>query len=351
MSKRRGSVHVPFSELRTFNFKSQQNTIPPEDARFDFLLQRVIAGEIHCTEAEVELALVKPHDMDFALAFPSDVIDQSIPLREIGLSNHLLIYWLNDAFVMSDCYPIYLAYRKLSYKKVPVIIMGPYPEGLVTPIRTGGKELIPPIQVAYHNDNTSLPKELKEFILSSRLNKKPLSEPLSRMYRLFIELAQLVNDPQTKEKKLHSLLLENPIALDAFGLRIRAEVKLGSKYRVDLIMQYEFTDKRILLIELERAGHPIFNKKGRLRAEVTHAIQQVEDWIQWWRENPQDIPNGLDKFLPVEGLVIIGRSANMNDDSKRRLLHLNHSRQVQVVTYDDLLDRIRNLIVNLEKLQ
>ncbi len=348
VEQERSKNFIPINELKGTDLQAQQNTIPPKDVRFDLLMHGVIAGKIHCTAAEVDLTLVKPNDIDFALTFPPDIIDQSIPLREIGLSSHLLIYWHNDAFVMSDSYPIYLAYRKLSYKKVPVIIMGPYPEGLVTPIRTGGKELIPPIQVAYHGDDTALSIDLKDYILSRQLNKKPLSEPLARIYRLYIELAQFVNDSQTKEKELHSLLLENPIALDAFGLRIQTEVKLGSKFRVDLLMQYEFTNKRILLIELEHAEHPIFNKKGRLRAEVTHAIQQVEDWIQWWRENPQDIPNGLDKFLPVEGLVIIGRSSKMTDASKRKLLSLNHSRQVQVVTYDDLLDRIRNLIVNLE---
>jgi hypothetical protein len=351
IEQKRHKKFIPLSEVSTSHFEAQQNTIPPDDAHFELLFRLVIAGKLLCTEAEIELAFIKPHDINFALAFPSDIIDQSIPLQQIGLSNHLLIYWHNDVFVMSDSYPIYLAYRKLSYKKVPVIIMGPYPEGLITPIRTGGKELIPPFQVAYPDDDTSLPDDLKEYILSRRLNKKPLSEPLSRIYRLFIELAQLVSDPLTKEKELHALLLENPMALDAFGLCIRTEVKLGSKYRVDLLMQYEYTDKRILLIELERADHSIFNKKGRLRAEVVHAIQQVEDWIQWWRENPHDIPNGLDKFLPVEGLVIIGRSAKMNDAGKRRLLSLNSSRKVQVITYDDLLDRIRNLIVNLEKLQ
>ena len=47
--------------------------------------------------------------------------------------------------------------------------------------------------------------------------------------------------------------------------------------------------------------------------------------------------------------VVIGRTVDMSEGDKRRLLHLNSSRKIPVITYDDLLDRVKNLIVNLEK--
>ena len=68
----------------------------------------------------------------------------------------------------------------------------------------------------------------------------------------------------------------------------------------------------------------------------------------WWRENPSKIPHPFDPTVPVEGLVVIGRSVEMDDDSKRRLLSLNHNRLIKVITYDDLLERVKSLIANLE---
>ncbi len=38
----------------------------------------------------------------------------------------------------------------------------------------------------------------------------------------------------------------------------------------------------------------------------------------------------------------------MDEDAKRRLLHLNNNRKVKVITYDDLLNQIQGLIQNIE---
>jgi hypothetical protein len=266
----------------------------------------------------------------------------------MGFVYRLLVYWHNGSFIMSDDYPPYLAYRKLGRKKVPVVIVGEFPKGSAEIRRTGGAELLPPILVEHDNTPDSLALELQEFMLDRRLRGKRVSDEVCKLYGLFIDLANLIQNPNTEEKQLHHLLYRNPIVLDAFGVKIRSEVMLGADYRVDLLVQAEYTDRRASLIELERANIPVFTRRGRLRAKVTHAIQQVEDWLRWWREHPTEVPLGLDGSIPVEGLVVVGRSAHMAEADKRRLLSLNHTRQVQGVTYDDLLDRIRSLIANLE---
>ena len=340
---------VSWEELPKAKLRERQDTRPPSDWRFQVLLKLVTLGKISCAEAEVELSLVKPHDLDFCLAYPMDVVNKVTRKTQMGLVNRLLVYWYNNAFIMSDSYPHYLAYRKLGHQKVPIVIMGPFPKGVATPIKVGGTELIPPVTVAHHDDYSALPPELKDFLMESRLKEKPVSEAVLRLYSHYLRLSSLIQDTRTKEKQLHEFLLKNPIALDPYGLRIEAEVQLGQDYRVDLVIQYAFTDKRLLLIELERASLPIFTKKGRPRAQVTHATQQVEDWLRWWKENPSKVPAPLDSSIPAEGLVVIGRNVNMDEDAKRRLLNLNHNRRVKVITYDDLLDRVENLIINLEK--
>ena len=132
---------------------------------------------------------------------------------------------------------------------------------------------------------------------------------------------------------------------------MRSELRLGSEYRADLAIQYKLDEKKLLLIELEHPNAPIFTAKGRPRARVTHASQQVEDWLQWWREHPTEVPKGFDPTIPVEGLVVIGRSHKLSEKDKRRLLHLNSTRDVKVITYDELLEKLEVLIQHLESLQ
>ena len=106
------------------------------------------------------------------------------------------------------------------------------------------------------------------------------------------------------------------------------------------------------MVELENANLQLFTKSGRPRAHVTHAIQQVEDWLRWWQENSNEETNELlllDKSIHPEGLVVIGRSKDFSEEDSKRLLHLNSNRRVKVITYDDLLDNLENLILNLEK--
>ncbi|MCG9967419.1 DUF4263 domain-containing protein [Pelotomaculum terephthalicicum JT] len=339
---------VQLTELGNYHLIEQFDTTPPIDKRLDELLRLVFCNELLCTEAEIELSLVKPYSLDFCISYPLDVVDEIALKAKRGSTSSLLVYWYNNSFIMSDDYAYYLAYRKLGYQKVPAIIIGPYPKEVVKPIRIGGTELVPPILISRSSDYSSLSLELQDYILEQRLQAKPLSDTITNLYSLFLFLAKLIQAPYTKEKQLHKFLLKNPIAIDPYNLRVKTEVRLGKVYRIDLVIQYEFTDKRVMLIELERANLPIFTKRGRLRAKVTDAIQQVEDWLRWWRENPSEIPKPLDSSMPAEGLVVIGRSFNMDEDAKRRLLNLNHNRKVKAITYDDLLDRLRNLIGALE---
>lgn len=340
---------VPFTELQKHILREPQALKPPTDGKLLMLLQLVKMGKIKCAEAEVDLSLVKPCNIDFCLSYPIGTINKLARRVKNGSFAKLLVYWDKDAFVMSDDYGYYLAYRKLGYSKVPVVIMGTFPEKIVGPTRVGGIELIPPVTISHEADHSLLSPELKEYILEGRLERKTMSEAVGNLYALFLLLARLIQDPHTPEKQFHKFIRENPVTIDPYGLHVETEVRLGKDYRIDLAIQYAFTDKRIMLIELERANIPLFTKQGRPQAKVTHAVQQVEDWLRWWHENPHKVPMPLDGSVPAEGLVVIGRSINLNEDAKRRLLHLNHNRNVKVITYDDLLQRLMNLIKLLER--
>ena len=70
--------------------------------------------------------------------------------------------------------------------------------------------------------------------------------------------------------------------------------------------------------------------------------------MRWWRENPRDVPAPFDATIPIEGLIIAGRDKSLDDDSRRRLLHINHGyHDLSVITYDDLLRRLDQLMSSL----
>lgn len=323
---------------------------PPHDEMCLDLIILALTNRIPCTQAIMPLSLIHPYDLDFCLSYPLEVINTLAYEIQQGRELKLLIYWDRANFVMSDDYSTYLAYRRLEYEEVPVTIMGQFPKERVRIVKVGGPELLPSISTAsFIVDLPSFSAEdIKNQLLDKRLRPDSTPDVISKLYEFYLGLSMLVQNDRTKERELHEFILNHPIALDPIGLHIQSEVKLGNEYRVDLVIQYDFTSRRILLVELERANLSIFTKSGRPRAKVTHAQQQVEDWLRWWRENPGKVPHPLDSSLPVEGLVVIGRSINMSEDDKKRLLHLNHNRRVKVITYDDLLNQIESLIRNLE---
>lgn len=187
-------------------------------------------------------------------------------------------------------------------------------------------------------------------MLRRRLKEYFSSSPESQLYGIILQLHMLLSDPSTTERQIQNLLQNYPMILDPSGIRMLSEVKLGNSYRVDLIMQYEQNDRHTMLIELERPSLPIFTKKGRLRSHVIHSIQQVEDWLRWWHEHATEIPSVLDRTVPPEGLVVIGRSIDLSEDDQRRLLHLNANRRVKVITYDDLSNRLESIVIALDNI-
>ena len=127
---------------------------------------------------------------------------------------------------------------------------------------------------------------------------------------------------------------------------MHSEVTLGS-YRADLVLQYKQSDRRILLIELERHSDAIFTKNGRLRQKVTHATQQVEDWIAEIRSGCNPMPDWLAGQHSLEGMIVIGKLRDLNPTQKWKLQSINTNRLVKIITYDDLLERMKCLIQSL----
>ena len=325
---------------------------PPRDAELQRRLASLLKGLSRCSQGRVRLADVRPFDIDFCLGHPLDLVERRTnDLRvDPARGGALLVYWDGECFVMSDDYIEYLSYRTLGVESVPVVALGFFPAEHLQELRRGGRELLPPIGLAPSEIETDDPMG-KDLALDSRLRRHidTPSDALATLYAIHILLSKLIHSPRTAEKDLQRLLAAYPVVLDPHGVRLFSEVRLGKQYRIDLVIQSDLAIKRLQFIELEASNKAIFTKSGRPRAEVTHALQQVEDWLRWWREHPTSVPPGLDATIDPDGLVVMGRDIGMTADDRRRLASLNAGRSVQLVTYDDLLRQMESLMEHLER--
>jgi hypothetical protein len=331
------------------NVIEEPSLTPPLDAELQSLLAGLFKGTVECTEAVIPFGMIVPKDAQHALDLPSFGIAAADGALDAGKQLKLLVYWNGERFVVSDDYALYMAYRARHVTSVPVVILGKVPSS-VSPIRSGGYELLPPALIAASAPPASAEaKAARRWwrdVYSSALRQP--SESTLQLHVLAMQLAELVARSSTAERDIHEFLLEHPQIFDVYGTRVRSEVRFGSSYRADLVVEYGASDRRIELIELERASHPIFTSKGRLRHAVEYAGQQVEDWIRWWREHSAEVPPPFDASVPLSGAVVVGRSRDLSVDDRKRLLHINDGRRVKILTYDDLLDRIDRVIAMTE---
>ncbi len=336
LSKENSPKKVKIAEIK----KLSPIASPPTDQQLTRLLTQAGQGKVPLTKGRVPFSLVRPHSIDHCLRVSACLID-----AEVG--HAMLVYWSGSAFVMSDDYAVYLTHRKKKSSNVEVVVIGSFPAELAEVEAVGGMELLPPVGIARTPDYSKLSPELKEQLLDQELGVERKGYKSAKLIGLYIQLADLLL-AHVAESEIHTFLKSNPIAIDAYGSLLRSEVRLGSRYRVDLALQTTETTRRLVLIELEIADVSLFTRAGRPTVKLTHAVQQVEDWLRWWDENPASVPKPFDRRIRPNGWVIMGRGIGVAEDDKRRLAGLNSNRRVQVLTYDDLLDQLQGLIESVE---
>lgn len=141
----------------------------------------------------------------------------------------------------------------------------------------------------------------------------------------------------------------NKILLDPSALSIRPQVKLGSEYVPDFVI--EVAKEQYVLVEIERPALPVLTEKGRPRAELVHAQQQVKDWFGWISDHAEYARSILPGISEPEGWVVMGRRASISPEHKGVLARENaESRRITTKTYDDLLDRAKQHLANLRSM-
>jgi hypothetical protein len=168
------------------------------------------------------------------------------------------------------------------------------------------------------------------------------------LIRILRDYERLLNQSPIRESVLQDYLSTYRIILDPWAQNVHRKRRLGSEYVTDFII--ETYDGNYKLVEIEKPIDQLYLNNGNPSSTLTHAEQQVLDWQGWVRRNIAYLRHEANLMMnEPEGLVIIGLHSQMNTDDIRKLneRNLNMRGRLQIITFDFLSMRLRQLIDNI----
>lgn len=173
------------------------------------------------------------------------------------------------------------------------------------------------------------------------------------------ELQRLV-DTSAPESALQEILQRHPSAItDTRGVSpalVLTQLPLGSEFVADFAyFWWQSNGSFVTLVEIEAPDTPVFNAKNEFAAPFNHAVQQLSDWEEWLRRNPDAIDvfseplfdmglttGGL-SYSQVQTRLIAGRRSDVRANARRRMRWEQRANELgrrQIRTWDGFLEEI-----------
>jgi hypothetical protein len=150
------------------------------------------------------------------------------------------------------------------------------------------------------------------------------------------------------ESPVQAFLENNPQLLSPTHRRMWRKLPLG-KHITDFVFREPANEYQ--LVELEAPTRSLFRKDGQPHEDLVHAMNQISDWLRYIEDNLATVQHELDLVdisTSPRRLIVIGRSADLTPDNRRKLTTLqNENPKLKILTYDDLLVTARTVIENL----
>lgn len=165
---------------------------------------------------------------------------------------------------------------------------------------------------------------------------------------------KIINDFEIKinselrEEEYQNYLKKFPVLIDPLSMRIIDKQKLGNELITDFII--ETLKGEYILVEIEKPQDKIFTLNDDFSSSFYHAFGQVLDFIEWVENNISYAQTLLPNISSPKGILIIGRSTQLNDKRKNKLKRFNrNSNSIKVLTYDDIVQTSKSLYNNIRK--
>jgi Shedu protein SduA, C-terminal len=173
-----------------------------------------------------------------------------------------------------------------------------------------------------------------------RLNRLDSRGATRKHYAALLrEFETLLDGP---EEPMHQFLKQHPELLCPTHERMWSKLPFGNRVS-DFVFREPYND--YLLVEIEAPSRELFRKDGQQREELTHAINQIDDWIQFVADNKHKVEEELGLVgisVNPRSLIVIGRSASLTGENRRKINTTEAQRsKLRILTYDDLLASCR----------
>jgi len=199
-------------------------------------------------------------------------------------------------------------------------------------------------------------KDFSTFIIAKNLSidltnrSNYIISTIERLERLLLTFEDVLADG-IREEEVQKFLDDHPIILNPVAIRHIPKMKIGKYFSdftfVEVGNKYQF-------VEIERTDHVLLTKKLDFTAAVNHGWQQLLDWDMEIEGHKKEIESkhNVSNIENRKFLLVIGRSKNLsNEDIMKIRTRSRTSGKCDILTYDDVLESFRMLIVNLKKNQ
>lgn len=144
------------------------------------------------------------------------------------------------------------------------------------------------------------------------------------------------------EKEYQDFLEKHPVFVDPLAAEVLNRKRLGLELITDFVIRRH--DARYVVVEIEKPQDRIFTQANDFGALFSHAMGQVLDFQGWVAENVAYAQRHLPGIESPHGVLIMGRRCEMTRDQKLKLRRwLHNSKNIEVLTFDDLSARARAL--------
>lgn len=164
---------------------------------------------------------------------------------------------------------------------------------------------------------------------------------------LIAEFENLISRNEAEEI-YQKFLAQHPVFLDPLASEVIPKHKLGTEFITDFVVRRY--DGRYIVVEIEKPQDSLFTSANDFTASFTHAFGQILDFQNWIGQHAEYARSKLPEISSPVGLLVMGRRSELTIDNLKKLSYYNlNSSKIEVVTFDDLLVRTKNLYKNIYK--
>ena len=202
-------------------------------------------------------------------------------------------------------------------------------------------------------------RESMHALLGHKENKFSYNQEIERSYTLGAletianNFNKLIDDDNLSEEDYQKFIELNPIIFSIFTPKLlKFKSPITSKFKTDFVVLNSMNE--LLLIEIEKPTTKLFKKGGTQHSELTHAFDQVENWLMAGKRNRLTLIDDinmdgltLDNVTNIRGVVIAGK--NKIEDANH-IEKIRSKGNIDFYTYDDLLKSLAVVINSYRKL-